>query len=323
MLAVLFHVLNAEGPGVEIDLLARTDDEVRPVSAIWDGPDALLIQVGASWSGAARDVGELGEFLSRWNLELERDQAVDWHGAELALLDQALALLSPRERARVEQLPFRRSAAGFTLPNGKPAAAAYRTDFVQGYRFEFYSVNTRADSGGFIGAPSRPHSRQLLTVLHELGHAIADHDRRLQVLPLLSPIRQLNASFGEGERADAALEPDPTDQAALTRRRDALARNLAAADALTALGLPPERLDELNAWLETPTPIELALAEQLGDAPPITEYAATSPSEGFAEFFAYAHLDPDAMRRVYPQVAEWLLSGRYLDTAQDDAAPWR
>lgn len=323
VLAVLGHVLREEGPGVELDVLARDRDLTRPVTVRWEGEDSVHVQVGPAWAGPARRVEDLSAFLERWKLNLESDGTADWQEAELALLVRALALLQPEELEMIRDLPFRRTRKSHSLPSGEPAVAAYRFTPDQGYRFEFYRVDTSERMQGFIGDPAQPRSRALAPILHELGHAIADHGRRQQLLPVAAHLRRAQASYGQVERARQRLVEDPLDQAARRELEQGLAVNQQASSDLRALGLEPQDMEVVRQWQEAVATVELELLERVGDRPPITGYAATTAVEHFAELFAYTHLDPAAMLRVYPDAAAWLISGDYRAAIEAEQAPWR
>ena len=77
-------------------------------------------------------------------------------------------------------------------------------------------------------------------------------------------------------------------------------------------GWPPERLLSTLERGAVDTPSELAIDALIGERGRVSAYAETNPAEHYAEMFELYTVDPAALRRLYPDAADWFVAGRHL-----------
>jgi hypothetical protein len=132
-----------------------------------------------------------------------------------------------------------------------------------------------ADDHAFVGDPARPLQPSVRVILHEIGHAIS-----LARLGQLG-FEAMRVSLGEMNEAMA---------------------NARAALAPTQNG-------------EFETPVLRSFLALPGARSGFTPYGRTNPTESFAEAFSLFRADPDACRRISPEVFGFFASGAHLPAA--------
>jgi hypothetical protein len=149
-------------------------------------------------------------------------------------------------------------------------------------------------------------------VLHELGHALAylpalrsachSQDARAKASRLTTELNTLVDRYNASSaREQARLAPG---LAALRSEHRQASLDNATATADT------------NALAKSGGPVLAAYAKALAGRPAPTLYGATNRGESFAEAFALHHLDPEALRRIVPEAAEWFARGGHLIAAE-------
>lgn len=299
-------------------------DERKLRGAEWDGVVPVLdvggvpLTVWHEMNGKLRIRARLAEqpmqeppvsasdLSSRYGIFAPQAGDVPWSEAQRTRLDEALALLSLAERPLLEGVAFFRYHQ-----KGAKKAEQYRGRYVVEHgmgRVEIYDAAFTDDDGAFVGEPVDPRPPSLWVILHEIGHAIGgapyrrlaqdwakgqpglaqkiqrvyDIDRQLRDI---TDEAQAQALYNEGMRLVAEANAEGTTQAALgDRLRDEQADRTVLAEYRRVRGI--------------------------GNGP--TPYGRISMAESFAESFALFHLDPNALRRVYPRVYDWFAAGNHL-----------
>jgi hypothetical protein len=231
-------------------------------------------------------------------LEIE-DQ--DWSITELGQLDEALSLLTPAEQAIVTSIPFRRVSS----PPLEGATAAFLFDPHEGARMEFFQMQEDRQRSVFFGTPDAPRLTALSPLVHEFGHAVANAQLIAQLQPIIPLLRSLNNAVQQHAQL--------TEQGASPAERRVVSRRYQqAVSELEAAGWSLAALEQSFEQLALPNGAERSIEAMIGERSRVSQYAYSSTAELFAETFMLARLDPDALRRLYPDVMDWLEGSGHL-----------
>ena len=233
------------------------------------------------------------DWSSRFGVPRPESGGADWTPRQLALLAEALAALGPGDLAAIEGLVFRREVA----PPASHAdfAALYRSDDTQRW-VEVYDQAFLASDHAFVGALSDPRPPGLRIILHEIGHAVARagglqtgrafRERASALRDLVDPLNRLGVRVTEAEFAVLT---------GLQKRIERLADRIRNANPRVTRAIAAS--DEVEAFRS---------ASGRG----VTVYGRTSIEEAYAEAFALALLDPEALRRADPEAFTYFRSKR-------------
>ena len=275
-----------------------------------DGPDPSALELAARF-GIGR---------------LEDSADARWRADERRMLQKALELLSPRELELIAGLSFRRarlSAKGNTgLHTGSDAGdPGHITLFDAAFR-------TADGFTRYAGSPQDAVPRAVLTMLHEIGHAIADAERHR----LLVRRRAESESYDARNAKYAVFAKDyerhrNLQGAEAERRREELWPELQVLKIEMEEHVHAIRsIDAAIAQARTgPQSVEGRYATLPGATDGPTEYGSTAQEESFAEAFALYHVDPESLRWIAPRSHEWFAAEEHLRSAEttlpDVAAP--
>lgn len=277
----VLSLVGRQARGAEFDLLIpQADGSFIPVSLWWDAPEVVGLASGPAWAPKASETTaeKLKEKYAIGEL-LEAD--AKWNGALLGAIDQALATLTPDELKLVAGLKFRRSRV-----SGKHVALYQRGDDTN--LIDVFDAVFVLDDEQFCGEPTAPRSFLLVTLLHELGHALADARMREMGLANLELRKKYEGLKAEGKATDADF-----------KAADSRVRKLLALDAANAKGRPVER-ELITVFPQNKSP---------------TAYGRTKASEHFAESFTLWKNDPAALKRVSAEAAAWFEAGKHVAAA--------
>lgn len=207
--------------------------------------------------------------------------------------------------------------------DGTHAAKYERGDtsnWINVYDAAFVSINEL-----FIGTVAAPRAQALYVLLHELGHALADV--RFRQKGLLSKAAadeyqrhqpDVDAAIAAFNDRAKALGPNPNAKgvaelkaldAAVARAKADLDARFKEADRLVKQLLASDRANAKGR------PVELAFAAVMEPKKSPTAYGRSSAREHFAECFSIFKNDPDALRRVSAEAADWFAGGTHVSIA--------
>lgn len=244
--------------GAELDLLV--DD--RAVTVWWSVHRDLTVawSDGPVWHPPTGVTGEL--LVERYGIGGVFDGDAPWGEAELGTLDLALSLLTDEERVAVDGVRFVRQV---TSPRTARELAWYDPT-VEPPEISLFDAAFEMETQGFVGPVDAPLPAGVGSLLHEIGHALADVEAR-------SAWRACGEARASGDRE---------------RRREAC----------RAYAAVRRRGPEIDAW------------QAFRDGRPgPSSFGFRDPHESFAEAFALAHVDPDALDRSLPGATAWFLQG--------------
>lgn len=245
-LHVMYAVLRGGSPEREYDLRPRVDGTTfRPVSVWWTA-DALVVEQGPDGAPYPEGGSTADAIRERYGVVLQEVQRSDdgafapidalsdaWTPRRFALLDDALSRLSSQEREALDPITFVRDPhVDVQTEPGQTLRAAYKNGVVA-----LFDASLEGDAWFFTGSPQAPTSRFTRTLLHELGHGLADIANRRG---LTGDILQVYA------QVPGALE-GPTDYGATSPAEGF-------AEAFAMFHTDPEALQrclpEVHAWFE-------------------------------------------------------------------------
>lgn len=283
--------------GGEFDLLVHTDGPVSIVPVtVWSSPTGMLQVAQGTRPPRAGSPPAHGD-LDLWKRELAatfhlvdiEDAGSAWSSEELAHLETALSLLSPAERLAVQGLLFGREASSRRMPGRE---LAYYDPRRNPPRIDVFDVGFHGFWSGFVGPVDAPIAAPVMTLLHEIGHALAD-----------LPLRQAWDRFVALDQ-DWREASDPEKIEALAQARKEARREM------RRLGLDGPVIQDYR--------------QVRGPRRGPTSWAWRQAHESFAEAFALYHLDPDALRRALPAVHDWFADGGHVAWMDDSReAPLR
>ena len=234
-----------------------------------------------------------------------------WSASELASLERALSLLSPQELAGISGLPFRRrSSAPADVPRPPPGllpsefkpCGLYR--WQDGQRWiEIFDCAFDGDALSFVGRPDHPLPPSARVIVHEIGHALgkkATADLYDRILRENASAKELVDEFNrQGRRI-------PQDQ---MYRYQQMQAKFAAMSAVFARWSAVLATGASNS---SPVIVEF---DQVRARNGFTLYGRWNSDEAFAEAFSLYRADPDACRRISPQVFAFFEAGRHLSAS--------
>lgn len=240
--------------GAELDLLV----DGAPVTVWWSVDRDLTL----AWSDATiwrAPTGVTSEWLvDTYGIGGVFDGDRTWGAAELATLDLSLSLLTDEELPAVSGVRFVREGVS---PRGLRELAWYDpTD--EPPEISIFDAAFDIESDGFVGPVDAPLPAGVGSILHEIGHALADLEARDAWLRC----GVARAGSDREERRDACRAY------AEVRRRG----------------------PRIDAW------------QRFRDGRPgPSSFGFRNPHESYAEAFALAHVDPDALERALPGATSW------------------
>ncbi|MCB9666421.1 MAG: hypothetical protein H6732_20085 [Alphaproteobacteria bacterium] len=272
----------------ELDLLVPEADGVdRAVTVIWDDHRVR------AWAGAVVPAPDRSPapaaMMEVAGATLDAEDAA-WSVADVQALTDALGLLSEEERARLGTVRFTRDdEAGRAFRAAQQRSGESRLSSIYEQRRGASRILLYDDgalqSAVFVGSPETPRSPLVRTVLHSLARMLADPP------PPAPP--EGGASPAPSRLGSDEVPDDVGEEAApVEDPPSAMARAM---------------LDVMGALERAPTPAGRRRGES-----------------AFADAFALAHADPDALERTAPEVLAWFRQGGHLQPAaapEDVVAP--
>lgn len=304
VLAALAQAHDRRAQGAEHDVLVHDDrGRLWPVTVWSDLAGTITFEAGPSWSLPAAP--PLDTVLTRLNnAPVRMIDGARWNDASRRAVVWAVDLLTAGEKRAVLNQSFVRS------PERGLAGHHVRSGCAQSV--VIYDPAIEHEDTLFFGSPQRPSPFAASVVLHELGHS-------LTYLPQLRAACHSQEAYAKASRLTAELN------ALVNRYNASSAREQARlAPALAALRSEHRQasLDndaataDMRALEKSGGPVIAAYAQALAGRPAPTRYGETDLGESFADAFALHHLDPEALRRVVPEAAEWFARGGHLIAAE-------
>ena len=138
----------------------------------------MTVQVGRTLEGPPAFRGDLSddaaEIARRFGSGRVKAGAGRWSSRELRVLSGALDRLSRKERKVLKDVKIVRGRAGRRGPNN----AAHYIWGTDGYKLVVYDRAFKFDRRAFVGRSGRPHPFSAMSILHEVGHAVASWPAR-------------------------------------------------------------------------------------------------------------------------------------------------
>ena len=278
MLGGLRIALLSAKPGAEMDIMVRIKGKKpTPVQVIWRPDGQLEIESGQPTTFPARRTPTLKlKFVNG---------SQQWTAIEQSHVREAVALLSPDELAVLRRIPLRRER---NKRAGKWAKGGLYEQKGCVARIRMYSAAFAGRHLKFSGSPSRPQSKTIATILHEVAHALHHAPSRSAFCAMEQRNKTLKRRIDQYNRAIKRAK-SPSQFQALQREKKWIENE---SNAVQQLLNKANRLSERG-------PILNAFAKQLGRRRGPTVYGATALEETFAESFALFHSDQAALRRIW------------------------
>ena len=181
------------------------------------------------------------------------------------------------------------------------------------------------DRYGFFGAVSSPRPASASTILHEVGHALADWPARQAWEQVATQQRRQKSVYKEYRSAYRSyrrgyssyrLAVSSGRRDVIKKRERSMKKREAEAEALArrlrSVQAELKKLNRSYRRIQKRSPVireyRRALAGQRGP----TRYGRTSIHESFAESFALYRGDPVALKRILPGVYRWFQKGGHI-----------
>ncbi len=290
-LYVLIATAGRWSRGAELDMMVRRP-EVEWIDldgdsvTLWVGRDGS-VTVASGDTPIPWRIPPSHSDVGRWKAEIAETYALDgfsgpWALQELAFVLMALEALTEEERTALVGVRLVRLADS---PR-RPSEMAWYGPSTDPPRLEVYDAAFQEYGHGFVGPLDRPMPTPVMTLLHEFGHAVVDR-----------PLRDTHAAWRRARDASERMV-DP-------------ARFQAAYDRATVLRSCYRGLGDDGPVIEAYRAVRGRVRG------PTTYGWRGRHHESFAEAFALHHLDPDALRRVMPDVAAWFEDEKHVETGRN------
>ncbi len=272
----------------EKDLRLRGDSgETRIVSVYHDPNKVLILTSSKEWEPLYPSV-KPEVFRARYRLGPLDSGRKAWTDTELSVLANALKVLDPRELRYLVDLSFIREQKS---RSGLAANYHYHSSSEQGIHqsITVYDSTFSGQEYRFCGNLERTYSAAHMTIVHELGHLIADQ-------PLLAHEHLLNETVKEYNRLVQIFNDTQSE------------------GVLLELKAVQSKLEQLRGKkFSTMGPIIDSFLQSRSSTKGPTVYADTNAVEAFAESYALFKLDPKALNRADPGAFDWFESKEWLD----------
>ena len=312
----LYALMGENRFGAEVDILIRVQGSRPQAVQVRVDPQGA-VDVWSSGMTVAQVEVPQGFFASHGIGPLQ-EEGSRWQALEVQAVALAISKLAPEEGALLQGIPIIRAPSAEDTKEG----GLYLQKNCEGSIYVYDRAFLDRDVQ-FIGSPKAPLPAAVMTMLHELGHALNNHQSRRAFCQYEQQLAQRNALV-------------PKLNLAVVRYNDLVARfNAGAQNAETRAEIArlQGELDHLRSTLDRLSKENLALAElaarllvrgpvltayedALNGAPAPTKYGESHIKESFAESFALFRADPEALKRVLPQVHAWFEAGGHVRTSQ-------
>ncbi len=291
----------SEFRGAEWDAVIAVEGLGRlTVSGWWEPDRRLVLAVGESYAAPSFPEPSPAALTARYGIGALEQGDTSWTPAERGVLGHALSLLTDDEHVVLTGMPFVRYHQG---PGDHAAHYIHDNGDV---RIQLYDVLFGSDLETFRGSVHHPQPPSAMGILHELGHAVAGYPQVAIYRRSAVAFDTYNALADEINALSQILQrASPAEQRRRMEEFNALRLKVEA-----AYGLTETLTARLQAAIPSPVVVEYLAIRGEGGGP--TPYGETSDAESFAESFALFHVDPDALKRIYPQVWQWLSEGRHM-----------
>lgn len=306
-------VLSTKRQGLELDLMARMGpEEFIPVTARYEVDGRVWLIMGKTLSSLTPKPEELPsqeQLKTQYGIAAIRDGNRAWKPYELHALERSLSLLSKDERNVIQGVHFVREA------RAKKGAKGLKLNEIWGQyhgpgrlqeprTINLFDVEPGTDTAQFIGEPDHPHPLPSMCILHEIGHAIADHPRAKMNEECHQQIEEAKKLIEQWNALKSAGQTESPEGLVLGNKLIELKQKREEHD------LRHERLRA--SYRRSEGPVHAAFLAVRGPDKGPTKYGRTDVEESFAESFSLYKADPEALRRIYPDVLDWFMSGGHI-----------
>lgn len=294
-LALVTPMLESGSKGDEWDLVIRTGEGEAPLyGTVWWEPDGALF-VSSPMARARKSVREksAASLEAQYHLGSIRSSDAPWTGAELGLVASGFSRLDEREAAMLSGVHLKRAKKS---TDRKAGLYSYEG---ASETITMFDAAFSGDSDAFIGNPSAPLPSSFTSLLHEVGHLVANQPFVVAIQTLEDTIDRYNALVEQHNRAAAAGQFETTER--LAKKIEQASRSV-------------ERAEKRKSDAEDVVINAFEAVRSVESGP--TEYGETSLSEAFAESFALYRLDRPALERIDPFVVDWFDNGGHLDFSE-------
>jgi hypothetical protein len=313
-------MLPAKQAGAEVDLWVQGKGTLEDPDRMWtvrrDLAGGIVVLKGSPPLALEGPDPSPAALATRFGIGALEDSAdARWSADERRALEKALELLSPRELELIAGVSFRRERlnkqgnAGFheSGNGGEPSRiTVFDSAFQKSQRFVEYT-----------GAHERAVPVAVMVVLHEIGHALSDAERRA----LLIRRRTQSEDYEAGRASYTALSQEyerlrnpPQEDAEVEAQRERLLAELERLRAELQTTLQAiESIDaEVQQLASGSRSVRARYAALPGATDGPTEYGRTTSEESFAEAFALYRIDPESLRWISPQTHAWFAQDEHL-----------
>ena len=306
VLVAAYNVLyRKKTQGIEWDLLIKTEHGERvPVTAYLEPDGRLSVVQGAPLPPPAVAPPPTAEELrARYGIGELKGGDVAWTDEQRRTLDAALALVPEEERAIISGVPFMRyhRLDGEDEKKGVwTTAARYRREggVVEIHLFDHLF---ELDDMLFCGDVQSPHPASAQSIVHELGHALVAAARVRAIRDYNQSVNRYNAGLAALRALPASSSETPALVALLKKEQATFEVQEARLKRARGSSAVLDAYKDVRGWRKGPTP-----------------YGRTELEESFAESYSLHHVDPAALRRVYPEVADWFAAGKHLEAMRSE-----
>lgn len=285
------------GPGQRVAVTVRRDDK------------RWTVHIGPP--NSSQPQGYAGDLMAKWGIGPLEEVGRQWSPLEIARLDLALARLSRDEQQIVAGMPFVRAGSSSERLGGLIVAGYYHYQGCAA-RIELFDRAFANDDTNFVGEPELALPASLLTILHEIGHAIARRPAREASCAATRAQARFNMHVEEFNNRVGNFNALP---ASARARAESFALDRERSEVEQERAQLADRWKAVAELADDDGPVLRAFGAALGRQRGPTRYSFESLEESFAESFALFRSDPEALRRLLPSVSDFFERGEHLRAA--------
>ena len=288
--------------GTEWDFILTFKDNTRYRTSVLLEPNGTLLVHEGVRHHAQKPSLSRDQIQKKYQLGPLVGRSSSWSADNYAVLETALETLSEKEIAVIKDMPIVRERDQMGKHDNKTGLYIYNNSYAEILLFDKLYKHLEQ---GYSGTPNKPYNLGDVTLIHEIGHAIANY-------PFLNWVTlQKNTRTAYNKKVsdiNAFGRKIPVSQSSKYKQEK---------DRLEEIRVVLDQSKQKTREYSSQSPVIASFLEVRSFTEGPTEYSNTSPDEAFAEAFSMFRLDPQALERIDPKLYQWFATDTHIQVMLD------